>query len=143
VGVERHRQERAVMEAEAWRLRVSGWTQARIAEKLGMTQQNVSKILSAIERKLYAEFITEVEEMKAQQSLRLDHLYDRLSAEFERQVEDGAVNPALLAQAMKALEGQRAIWGLDAPKRQEVSGPGGAPIAITEVRVHLAKEEDG
>jgi hypothetical protein len=33
-------------------------------------------------------------------------------------------NPALLAQAMKALADARAIWGLDAPKKSEVAATG-------------------
>lgn len=50
-------------------------------------------------------------------------------------------NPALLAQAREALADIRAIWGMDAPKRQEHTGAGGGPIAISEVVIELPAEE--
>lgn len=57
----------------------------------------------------------------------------------ERKGRDG--DPAHLAAAMKAMADVRAIWGLDAPHKQEWSGPGGAPIEqnlrVTEIVVEL------
>lgn len=52
-----------------------------------------------------------------------------------RTTEPGLANPALLTAALKAKADQRAIWGLDAPQKQEIAGPGGGPIAISEVVV--------
>ncbi len=54
-----------------------------------------------------------------------------------RTVEGQTGNPALLEKALKAAADIRAIWGLNAPMRQEVSGPEGGPIRISEVIVEL------
>lgn len=51
-------------------------------------------------------------------------------------------NAALLAQAREALSDIRDIWGLNAPKTQELSGPGGGPIAIREIEVRLTPSDD-
>lgn len=53
--------------------------------------------------------------------------------ESTREVSGQSGNPALLAQARGALADVRTIWGLDAPKRQELSGRDGAPIPISVV----------
>jgi hypothetical protein len=47
-----------------------------------------------------------------------------LPPEERRTVTGQSGNPALLAQAMKALADARAIWGLEAPKKSEVAATG-------------------
>lgn len=49
-----------------------------------------------------------------------------LPTETRRTVSGQSGNPALLAQALKALADIRAIWGLDAPKRTDVTSEGEA-----------------
>lgn len=130
MGIERHRQEDLELQTRAWNLRVRGWTQERVAAELGITQQRVSRLLAKTEKRLYSEFADHAEEIKARQTVQLEHLYDRLTTQFEASCDDGSGNPALLAQALKALEDVRKIWGLEAPKRQEVSGPAGGAIVL-------------
>lgn len=55
---------------------------------------------------------------------------DESRAQVTRTVEGQTGNPALLEKAMKAMEGIRSIWGLDAPKKQEHSGPDGEPFKV-------------
>ncbi|SRR6266851_2972136 len=143
MGAERRRQEDQDRDAEVWRLRVSGWTQARIAAHLGVSQQSVSLYLAKTEKRLYREFVTHAEEVKARQTAQLDQLYDRLTAQFEVSTAEGSGNPALLAQAMAAQAAIRKIWGLDSPERQEITGPEGGPIRITEIVVEVQREETG
>src|SRR5438876_388853 len=142
MGAERHRQEQQEWQEEAWRLRIEGYTQARIAEHLGVSQQRVSQILQRTEKKLYAEFVKYAEQTKITQSERLDHLYFRLTEQFEQSCDGQSGNPALLAQAIKALADQRQIWGLNSPEKREVSGPAGGPIQVTEIVVELPREVD-
>lgn len=150
-------------EREAWRLRLQGWTQENIAVRLGCDQSTISTILKRITRKLQAEFVEEVAEIKAMQAAQLNEMHRKAMEQYERSCEDslqvvsgrakvselgGTVylpdletrkgqsgNPALLAQARGALADVRAIYGMDAPQKQEIAGPGGGPIAISEVVV--------
>ena len=57
------------------------------------------------------------------------HVVERTSEEWGQ-----CGNPALLAQARGALADVRTIWGLDAPKRQEVTGEDGGDITIKVLR---------
>jgi len=139
---DKHRQKTQAWSEEAWKLRVEGWTQQRIAAKLGVSHQRVSQILQRKEKELHAEFVVQAEEIKARQTERLDHLYDRLTTQFEASCREGSGNPALLAQALKALADQRAIWGVEAPKKSEVAAPGGGPLIVREIVVELPRGED-
>jgi hypothetical protein len=49
-------------------------------------------------------------------------------------------NPALLAQAMKALSDIRDLWGLNSPQRTEISGAAGGPVAIREIVIEQPRE---
>lgn len=138
---DRHRQETRSRQEEAWKLRVQGWTQERIAAHLGISQPAVSQLLVKIEKRLHAEFVTQAEAIKARQTAQLEHLYDRLTAQFEASTEEGSGNPALLAQALKALADVRAIWGLEAAKRTELTGSEGGPVQIREVVVELPRQD--
>ena len=174
MGAERHRQENEVRQHEAWRLRLQGLTQAKIAEQLGVSQQAVSLLLLKTEKRLHAEFVAQAEEIKARQTAQLEQIYLEAFEQWRRSCEDaeqvttvtgrakatndGCVidlpdqetrtvkgqsgNPALLEKAMQALENIRSIWGLEAPKKQEFSGPEGGPIRVSEVVVELAKEAE-
>lgn len=161
MGAERHRQRTADRKMEAWRLRVQGWTQARIADELKMTQQAVSQLLKKTETELAAEFLGEAAEIKARQTAQLEAVYEEAMDQWRRSCEDaernqvvsGRVkatdmgltidlpdlvtkttegqsgNPALLEKAMKALADIRAIWGLDAPQKKDVTS-GGEPFKV-------------
>jgi predicted transcriptional regulator len=219
----KNREETLHREADAWDLRCKGWTEQRIADKLGVTRMAVSKILKRVSTRRYKELAAAVEEQKVVQTEQLDHILGEALDAWERskesaektrtkslgakpeenkppvqaaQGEDGrdheepeerpgmylnddgeevdeeerakvlaAVNlkpdgsimtivervdevrhqvgdPRFLKAAMEAQEAKRQIWGLDAPKRAEVSGIGGGPIKITEVVVELATGDE-
>ena len=71
-------------ELHAWDLRCRGWTQARIADELGLTQQSVSRILARVNKRSLKELTRRVELLKAEQHARLDHLYSEAMAGWER-----------------------------------------------------------
>ena len=70
-----------------------------------------------------------------------EHGYVDLPDRVTRVVRGQSGNPALLEKAMAALAAIRLIWGLDAPQKQEISGPAGGPVRISEVVVELPRGE--
>lgn len=55
---------------------------------------------------------------------------DESRAQVTRTVEGQTGNPALIAQARGTMADIRSIWGLDAPKKQEHTGPDGEPFKV-------------
>lgn len=74
-------------EREAWRLRLLGWTQDRIATHLGVAQPAICKALARTERRLAQQFAAEALEAKARQTAQLEALYESLMDEWERSCE--------------------------------------------------------
>jgi predicted transcriptional regulator len=157
----------------AWRLRQQGWTQQRIADHIGVTQQAVDVMLSVIEKQLAVEFKEQAAQIKARQTAMLEDMTDETLQQWRRSYEDAVTevtvkgkttggkgeggadgdksraqvtrtvvgqsgNPSLIAQARGTLSDIRSIWGLDAPKREELTGKDGAPIEIHDSRAELA-----
>lgn len=58
---------------------------------------------------------------------------DQSKAQVTRTVVGQSGNPALLEKALKAMADIRAIWGAEAPRKLEGSGPGGGPIEFRDV----------
>ena len=72
----------------AWELRQQGWTEARIAADLGITQQAVSKALRKITKELAAEFKDRAEEIKAEHTARLEQIADMAMQAFAASQQD-------------------------------------------------------
>lgn len=72
-------------EQQAWELRQKKfWSQAHIAEELGVSQQAVSKMLARAGKKLAAEFKNRAEAIKAEQTMMLEAIVDEAKQEWER-----------------------------------------------------------
>jgi transcriptional regulator with XRE-family HTH domain len=120
-------------ERRALELRLEGLSQRQIADRLGVSQQMVSKVLRRVERRALRELTARVELIKARDSLLLEGIAIEALAEYrrskrpgqsrkkvqgpdgtrrERTVQGRIGSAALLEVAMKALEQRRAIWGL-------------------------------
>lgn len=129
-------EEVAEHERRAWALRQRGWTQERIAEELKLTQRGVGVILARLSKRYLASLGNDVNRHRAQQTTRLEHILDEAMQAWERSRDaegsDGAV-PAFLDQARGALADLRKLWGLDAPKRHELTGADGGPMEIASV----------
>ena len=136
-------------EREAWRLRtVERLTEPEIAGRLGVSQSTVSRMLRRVEKRLAREFAEQAERVKARQAALLDHVVSEALAGWERSTDDAVTErsvsdgekttttterrgqagaPSFLAECRAALADIRAIYGLDAPKKQDLT-TGGQPI---------------
>jgi predicted transcriptional regulator len=137
-------------ELRATELANLGWSQHQIAEDLGISQAAVSKIIQRVELRVLRELADTVERQKAQQSLRIAHLYAEAMKAWEQSKSDttrrrqrktdggrggtGATvaemvvqthhgDPRYLEQARKALADHRKVWGLDAPQQLDLRTP--------------------
>lgn len=171
MGAELTRQRTLDREMTCWRLRCQGLTQWQIAERVGISQAAVSKILDRVTRRLNREFASEAWQHRFHQTQVLEHVLSEAMTAWERSKQpaeievtvqvratadaDGSAevrarttrtvtqqtgNPAYLQAALKAMEGIRALWGLNTPERQEQSGPFCPVPTIREVIVELPRE---
>lgn len=136
-----------------------GDTQAAIAADLGVSQQQISKDLNAIRKEWLASAIRDFDEAKSQELAKIDLVEVEYWRAWTRSQEDKEItysetggkfggksgerregqagNPAFLDGVLKCIERRCKILGIDAPERQELSGPGGTPLlpSIREVVV--------
>lgn len=139
----------------AWELRQQLWTQAEIAAELGVSQQQVSRILKRLSDRVAAELAADVARVRAQQTLQLEHVAsvamrgyeasqeptitvkrtespDGLKVEQTTRGRDGT--PDFLAKAMQAMGDVRKILGAEAspgePPPPSTADPEAAGVAI-------------
>jgi DNA-binding CsgD family transcriptional regulator len=130
-------------------LAVAGRSQHQIAASLGISQPGVSKILRRIDERVLADGAYKVERQRAQQTLRLQHIYGESMGGWRASKQDGirrrqrqtsggdgpgatvaevvAENqhgdPRFLEVSRKALADLRSLWGVDAPERIQAVSP--------------------
>lgn len=152
---------------QAWDLRVrEHLTEEQIAARLDVAQSTISRDLAATTQTLAAGLKAEAEARRALQVAQLEAIGADALAEYQRSKQDAEVyiesdgpngsttrterrgrlgDAALLSVALKALADVRALLGLDAPKRAEVTGRDGQPIEVTtltfEQAVRLLREQ--
>lgn len=103
-------------EARAFQLRKMGWTQNRIADEIGMTQQGVAKALKRITARFYKDFMSDVKAIKEEQVAQLEHIAgESMQAWSKSKVGSEAGDPRFLSSFMKAKEEIRKIVGADLP----------------------------
>ena len=120
---------------QALEMRRAGKDYSEIAKALGLydashARRVVMKLIQTDIKKL-AETADEVRNLELQ---RLDKMFEVAYAK--------ALDGHLLSidRALRLMERRASLLGLDAPKRQEISGPDGSPIEIDE-RITLTQEE--
>lgn len=128
------------------RLYLSHQSQAQIAERLGVTQQTISLDLKAIQREWKEEREHDLDIAKARELARIDKIEIMYLREWQKSRRrrargiDGTNtvyktmlgDPRYLAGVQWCIDKRCKLLGLDAPARQELSGPGGKPIEYTE-----------
>ena len=123
--------------AKAWALRVAGSTLREIAAKLGISLGLAHRDCEAVLDRTRAEANESAERHTA---IVLDRI-DRCIAVLMPMLDDP--DPEVAMHAMDRIDKfdrQRAtLLGLNAPMRQEISGPGGAPIEIDDRAALIAR----
>lgn len=112
--VERYRQ--------VWMARVAGFTFEEIAQALGYADKSGAKRAFDAASQRYV--LESVEQQRLLQSARLDEI---LKPTINR-VKDGDLS--LVDQVLRIEKRRADLWGLDAPKRTEVSGSDAAPVKV-------------
>lgn len=133
-------------ERDAWRLRQRGWSLARIADALGISEPSVWKIINRVAGRYHAELGQMVASMRRQQLAQLEYIADealqawelskketRTTMRRKRQTDGTVVDEAMqkeesrlpdirfLQEARAALADMRTLLGVDAPARAEVT----------------------
>ena len=62
------------LERIAWKLRTRCWSQDDIADKLGVSQETVSRMLNRVAERLNKAFLQEITRMRLEQTAQLDHI---------------------------------------------------------------------
>lgn len=124
---------------------------ARLKEDYGIeiTQATISGDLKALDQLWRASAIDNIDKWKRETLKQYRYLYQQSLSAWELSLEDAeeistggkdgpsekikgqSGNPAHIRNAQESLKAIREVLGLDAPKRQELSGPEGGPIPVT------------
>ena len=107
-------------------LRMTGASQRHIAETLGLAKSTVSAHLNAALAELVEQVHDAAESVRA---LELERL-DRLLVAMWGSATAGSFHAT--DRVLKIMERRSMLLGLDAPKRQEVTGKDGGPIQTTQ-----------
>jgi hypothetical protein len=148
--------------AEVSRLRLQGLTQAEIALRLGVSQQQISRDLKRIARQWRAESDRSVRDLIAIELARLDQVESDSWDAWERSCQPatkrtearggGRVtettvqrvgDPRFLDKVLECIEHRCGLIGLDAPTEHEHTGRDGQQIGVTmtnEQRLALLHE---
>lgn len=131
-----------------------GETQASIAASLGVTQQQICNDLKVIRQRWQEACAETIQEAKARELAKIDELErtyweawqkscevrtikgmeqtdDKEKKSVRQEERDG--NPAFLAGVMTCIDRRCKLLGIDAPTKQELSGPGGGPIEVKSI----------
>lgn len=123
----------------------------RLKEDYGIevTQATISGDLKALDQLWRASAIDNIDKWKRETLKQYRYLYQQSLSAWESSLEDAeeistggkdgpsekikgqSGNPAHIRNAQESLKAIREVLGLDAPKRQELSGPEGGPIPVT------------
>ena len=151
------REKRRAMVAELY---VKGWTQAAIAERLGVTQPAISKYLKLIRERWRESQVRDFDEAVARELEKMDRVEREAWEAWERSkqpqesttVTDGHGgkraqkrvqhqygDPRYLDQIQKCIGSRRALLGLDAPERVSLTSPDGEHTYHSHVMAELMR----
>lgn len=120
--------ERAVLRAQAYDLKLKGWSLRRIGEEIGMSHVTVKNY---IDEEVEARTIPLLNEVV---KIEIDR-YDRYLARLEEAMDDEKADVAkLVASAVRVSEARRKLLGYDAPQRVEAT-----VHQVSETDVELAE----
>lgn len=124
-----------------------GWTQTKIAERIGVSQAIISRDLNAIRKEWLESSVRDFDGAKAQELAKLDHMEQVAWAAWERSVGPHSIttetegtndkglfnkstertehlvgNPAFLQAALNCIDRRCKILGIDAAQKLELDG---------------------
>lgn len=130
----KHRIEQAERDQKAIALRRSGMCYSEIAARVGYA--NRSGAYKAVMRVLEEIAKETAEDASHIRSIELQRLDDLLKAVWDTAL---AGDPKAIDRVLKIMDRRARFLGLDAPTKQEVSGPDGDAIRIEDARTVLAE----
>ena len=113
-------------------LRITGMSYRAIAAELGCSVSKAYDDVSAALAKLEAESAEKAAEVRRIELDRIDVMLKGIWPEAE------AGDARKIETALKLMERRAKLLGIDAPTKQEVSGPDGGAIPIEDARAMLA-----
>lgn len=132
----KHNGEVALTEEEAERyrqvlyLKRQGWTFERIAEHVGYANRSSAK--AAYDAALRRWGSEAVDDVRVTEGERLEDLWEKIWTALEKVADDPKNDPNHLAtltnSAIRVSGARRQLFGLDAPRQVEISGPEGGPL---------------
>lgn len=121
---------------EALELRMRGMSQRAIGDAMGISQQAVAYHL----KNALLEYQKDIEKNAAKiRAIELSRL-ERLQAAVWQPALDG--NLEAVDKAIKVMDRRAKLVGLDAPKKTELTGKDGGPLAVASISVDLSKLSD-
>jgi len=116
---------------QVWKLRSLGMTFEEIARAVGYADSSGAK--RAYDAAAQRFPVESIEQQRLIQSERLDLLLKRVM----KQIEEGEIS--LVNEALRIEKRRADLWGLDAPRKAEVTGADGGAIEIDFVSELLAR----
>ena len=123
-----------IKQNKVWNARVAGLTFDRIAELYGYADRSGAKRAFDAAAERYV--LESMEQQRIVQNERLDHLWTRVMQRID------AGDLTVTDTALRIEKRRAELWGLDAPRRAEVTGADGNPLEFDFVTDLLAKIDD-
>jgi len=136
-------------------LYLQGWLQVDIAQEVGVSQSTVSLDIKALQKQWLASALVDIDAAKSKELARIDRLereywdawlrsqedaettktkWEEKGGSSTEEISKGQVgDPRFLQGVEWCIERRCKILGIDAPQKQEISGPGGTAIEVVEI----------
>lgn len=98
-----------------------GWSQAKIGQELGVTQQQISYDLKIVRQRWLDSSIRDFDLARAQEIAKIDRIEVELWGAWERSNQEQPGDPRYMDGAMKCIHKRCELMGLDEPKKIALS----------------------
>ena len=137
----RRQQQAPEYEREAWRLRIEGYSQQEIADRLSIAQSTVCEALKRIEQKLAEEFRAEAEEIKARQTEQHERIYREAMEQWRRSCGDAELERVTTKEVSLVNEddeGAVPVPGVEVRTTNERKAQSGNPALLEKAMAALS-----
>lgn len=116
-------------------LYLKGETQAAIGVRLGLSKQQIHYDLKRIRAAWLESSLQDFDAKRAKELAAIDHLEFVVWRDFDVSAEAGPGDKRYLDVVLRCIDRRCKLLGLDAPAKQELSGPDGGPIRTEDVSI--------